>query len=77
MDVPTDQLRYLEYGRVADITRLRDQFGYEPRYSTRGALRAFLDEQGVKPLVERSSLRRLEERALELTRGIATGKGQQ
>jgi UDP-glucose 4-epimerase len=75
IDVPADQLRYLSYGRVADITRLRERFSYEPRYSTRDTLRAFLDEQGVKPLVERASLRRLEECALALTRGIATRGG--
>jgi UDP-glucose 4-epimerase len=70
----TDQLRYLEYGRVADITRLRERFGYEPHYSTRETLQAFLDEQGVKPLVERSSLERLELRALELARAITSGE---
>ena len=70
---PTEQLRYLEYGRVADISRLRERFGYEPRYSAREALQAFLDEQGVKPLVERSSLQRLEQRALELTRAMTSG----
>lgn len=73
VDVPADQLQYLSYGRVADITRLRERFGYEPRYSTRETLRAFLDEQGVKPLVGESSWLRLEERALELTRRIAAG----
>ena len=73
MDVPADQLRYLSYGRVADITRLRQQFSYEPRYSARDTLQAFLDERGVKPLIERSSLQRLEQCVLKLTRGIATG----
>ena len=73
MDVTADQLQYLSYGRVADITRLRERFGYEPRYSTRQTLRAFLDERGVKPLVGEASWLRLEERARELTRRIAAG----
>lgn len=73
MDVQADQLQYLSYGRVADITRLRERFGYEPRYTTRETLRAFLDEQGIRPLVGESSWLRLEERARELTRRIAAG----
>jgi UDP-glucose 4-epimerase len=74
MFTPTDQLRFLEFGRVADISRLRERFGYEPRYSTRETLQAFLDERGVKPLVERSSLERLERRALEFGRAITSGE---
>jgi UDP-glucose 4-epimerase len=73
MYVPTDQLRYLSYGRVADISRLRERFGYEPRYNAREALQAFLDEQGIKPLVGQPSLQRLERRALELTRAVTRG----
>jgi UDP-glucose 4-epimerase len=71
LDVQADQLRYLTYGRVADISRLRERFGYAPRHSTRGTLLAFLDEQGVKPVVEPARLRRLEQRARELARSIA------
>jgi UDP-glucose 4-epimerase len=73
VDVQADQLQYLSYGRVADITRLRERFGYEPRYSTRETLRAFLDEEGVRPMIAESSWQRLEERARELTRRIAAG----
>jgi UDP-glucose 4-epimerase len=72
--VPTDELRYLSYGRVADISRLRERFGYQPRYTARKTLQAFLDEQGIKPLVGQSSLRQLERRALELTRAVTRGE---
>lgn len=74
VDVTADQLQYLSYGRVADITRLRERFGYEPRYSTRETLQEFLDDQGFKPLVGESSWRQLEQVALELTRRIASDK---
>ena len=76
MDVQADQLQYLSYGRVADITRLCERFGYEPRFNARETLRAFLDERGVKPLVEGARVRRLEQRALELARAIATPDSQ-
>lgn len=73
MDVPADQLQYLSYGRVADISRLRERFGYEPQHSTRDTLRAFLDERGVRPLVDEAGWRRLEKRALDLTRTLTGG----
>ena len=71
IDVPTDQLRYLSYGRVADIDRLRERFGYEPRYSTRATLEAHLAEQGVTRVIDDLGLRWLEHRAVGLVRGLS------
>jgi UDP-glucose 4-epimerase len=75
LDVPTDQLRYLSYGRVADITRLRERFGYEPRYGARATLEAFLREQGISPLVSPQRLRSWEQRTLGLVRRVTAGRG--
>lgn len=41
VDFATDQLRFLLYGRVADNTRLKEKFGYRPRFTTRDALLDF------------------------------------
>lgn len=73
IDVTTDQLQYLSYGQVADITRLRERFGYEPRYSTRATLRAVLDERAIAPLVDEARWRRLEQQARHLARALAPG----
>lgn len=73
LDVPTDQLRYLSYGRVADITRLRERFGYEPEHSTRETLEAFLTEQAITPLIDDARLRSLEGRTLQVVRTLARG----
>jgi len=70
LDVPTDQLRYLSYGRVADITRLRERFGYEPTYGARATLEAFLAEQGIAPVVDPEHLRSLELRVLGAVRRL-------
>lgn len=43
VDFPTDQISLLVHGRVADNRRLKEVFGYEPRYSTVEALKEFLD----------------------------------
>jgi UDP-glucose 4-epimerase len=75
LDVPTDQLRYLSYGRVADITRLRERFGYEPAYGARATLESFLDEQRIEPVVHPDRLRSLERRALGLVRRMTADGG--
>lgn len=74
VDVPTDQLHYLSYGRVADIDRLRERFGYEPRYSTRATLEAHLAEQGVARVIDDRGLRWLERRAVDLVRSLPGGR---
>ncbi len=38
VDFSPEQLQFLRFGRVGDITRLRTQFGYEPRFSSRSGL---------------------------------------
>jgi UDP-glucose 4-epimerase len=56
VDFPTDQLRLLLYGRVADIVRLREGFGYTPRYSTREALLDFARGRDIRRLVSTGQL---------------------
>jgi UDP-glucose 4-epimerase len=38
VDYSPEQMRFLNFGRVVDTTRLRTQFGYTPRYTTAAAL---------------------------------------
>ncbi len=59
VDVSPEQLPFLLYGRVGDITRLCTRFGYEPRYSTASAFAQFLDAS-VRPLVDRKTAERVE-----------------
>jgi UDP-glucose 4-epimerase len=56
VDFPTDQLRFLLYGRVADNARLRERFGYTPRYTTREALLDFARGRDVRRLVSAGQL---------------------
>ncbi|MEX2621265.1 MAG: NAD-dependent epimerase/dehydratase family protein [Egibacteraceae bacterium] len=74
IDVTPDQLAFLTYGRVADISRLREHFGYEPAYSTRAALADFLASGRVSPVVDPETLTRVEQRVHGLlTRTAARG----
>lgn len=60
VDFSPDQLRLLMYGRVGDIGRLREGFGYEPAYSTKEALADFIASGRVHATVERDTVGRVE-----------------
>lgn len=60
VDFSPEQIRFLNFGRVVDTTRLRTQFGYEPRYSTAAAFSAFLAGQPVPPVVAAARVRQAE-----------------
>jgi UDP-glucose 4-epimerase len=45
VDFSPDQLSFLLYGRVGDVNRLKTQFGFTPRHSTKEAFRDFIDKR--------------------------------
>jgi UDP-glucose 4-epimerase len=47
LDITAEGSRYLNFGRVVDTTRLRNEFGYTPRYNTAETVEAFL--HGLRP----------------------------
>ena len=65
VDFSPDQLQFLLYGRVGDITRLRDSFGYSPVYSTLAAFEDFLASGRINPLIERDTVERWERSMLD------------
>lgn len=74
VDFSPEQLAFLRYGRVADTTRLREQFGYQPRYSTRDALMDFIEAR-LRPLVAEDAIERAERRlASAMVRVIGAGR---
>ncbi|HKJ55267.1 MAG TPA: NAD-dependent epimerase/dehydratase family protein [Nitriliruptoraceae bacterium] len=50
VDVPIDQLSFLRFGRVVDVTKLVEQFGYVPRWTTTEAFDAFLAARASRGL---------------------------
>jgi UDP-glucose 4-epimerase len=64
IDFATDQLQYLLYGRVADNTRLKGRFGFEPRFSSKAALLDFARGRRMRRLI---SDRQLEDWERDLT----------
>jgi UDP-glucose 4-epimerase len=51
-DIASDQLRFLQFGRVVDTTRLREAFGYTPRYSTRATFLDFVRRRRITGIVQ-------------------------
>jgi UDP-glucose 4-epimerase len=56
VDFSTEQLRFLQFGRVGDIARLRDEFGYEPRYTTRAAFEDFVARRRISGRIDRDEV---------------------
>src|SRR5262249_27217968 len=50
VDFSPEQLRFLSFGRVVDIERLRSQFPYTPKYSTAEAFSTFLSGRPITPV---------------------------
>jgi UDP-glucose 4-epimerase len=72
LDFSREQLQFLEFGRVADTTRLRTEFGYTPRYDT---VRAFDDVVGSRELrlrIQPAAVRRVERGVLDVVH-VAAG----
>jgi UDP-glucose 4-epimerase len=59
-DLPPDQLRFLQYGRVVDTTRLRERLGYVPRYTSREAFEDFVEQRQIHGLIDREDVARWE-----------------
>lgn len=49
VDFSADQLRLLNHGRLVDTTRLRQEFGYQPRWSTAEVFDDYLNGRGMRP----------------------------
>lgn len=62
-DVSADQLRFLQFGRTVDTTRLTDELGVEPRHTTRSAFEDLVARRRIKGLVDRDEVVRLVDEA--------------
>ena len=64
VDFSPEQMRFLNFGRVVDTTRLRKDFGYTPRYTTVEAFDDFVRARGLRPVVDPELVARAERTAL-------------
>jgi UDP-glucose 4-epimerase len=66
VDFSPEQMRFLEFGRVVDTTKLRDTFGYQPRYTTRQAFDEWVTSADLRRLVKREQVLAVERGVLNL-----------
>ncbi|HVQ93228.1 MAG TPA: NAD-dependent epimerase/dehydratase family protein [Mycobacteriales bacterium] len=75
VDYSPEQMRFLNFGRVVDTTRLRKEFGYTPRYTTVEAFDDFIRARQVRPQLEPALVRRAEQAALAVLDRVGGGHG--
>ncbi|HJQ45419.1 MAG TPA: NAD-dependent epimerase/dehydratase family protein [Amycolatopsis sp.] len=56
VDFSPDQVRLLNYGRVVDTARLKEVFGYRPRWTTATAFDDYVRGRGLRPVVDGEQL---------------------
>lgn len=66
-----DLLRYLNFGRVLDTTRLRTTFGFTPRWTTRQAFDDYVRGSALRPVLDPAMLDGLRRRVLRTGAGAA------
>ncbi len=71
LDLTREQLRFVEFGRVVDTTRLRTDFGYTPRYDTVGAFDDVVRSRGLSLRIQPAAVRRAERGILDLVHAAA------
>lgn len=60
VDFSAEQLRLLQFGRAVDTTRLEQEFGHTPRYTTAEAFDDFIGQRRIRAIVRRDDVVRLE-----------------
>jgi UDP-glucose 4-epimerase len=65
VDFGPEQVRFLNFGRVVDTTRLRRDFGFTPRWTTRQAFDDYVHGRGLRPVLEPGRLATLERGILD------------
>jgi UDP-glucose 4-epimerase len=70
VDFSPEQLQFLQFGRGVDTTRLGEDFGFTPRYTTLEAFDDFVTGSGLMRIVDPAVVSRAEHGLLQLaTRG--------
>jgi UDP-glucose 4-epimerase len=73
LQVPPHIIRLVQWGRIADNRRLKEEFGFTPRYTTRDAVREFYAERRLRRVAEGGRPQRWERELHE----FLTRKGQE
>ncbi len=64
VEINREQLDYLSYGRVMDTTRMEQELGYHPKWSTAEAFDDYVRGRGLTPIIDPEWVRSIEGRAV-------------
>jgi UDP-glucose 4-epimerase len=65
-EISRDQFDYLSYGRVMDISRMRSELDYQPKWTTAEAFDDYVRGRSLTPIIDPHRVRSLEGRAISL-----------
>ncbi|HKS48375.1 MAG TPA: NAD-dependent epimerase/dehydratase family protein [Amycolatopsis sp.] len=67
VDFSEDQVRLLNFGRVVDTTRLKEEFGYRPQWTTEAAFDDYVHGRGLRPVLDGEQVAGLAGKVLSAT----------
>jgi UDP-glucose 4-epimerase len=70
VDFSPEQMRLLNFGRVVDNRRLREQFGFTPRWTTVQAFDDYVRGRALRPVVDPERFESIERRVLAVARTL-------
>ncbi|MDQ2708931.1 MAG: NAD-dependent epimerase/dehydratase family protein [Actinomycetota bacterium] len=70
LDFTPDQMRFLNFGRVVDTDRLRDVFGFTPRWTTVQAFDDFVQGRQLRPVISPARVRAVGDGVLAAARTL-------
>lgn len=70
VDFSPEQMRFLNFGRVVDLTRLIDDFGFVPRWTTTQAFDDFVRGKALAPVLGPERIASIERGVLGLARSL-------
>jgi UDP-glucose 4-epimerase len=73
VDISSELVRQLTYGRVVDTTRMRRDLGFEPRFTTREAFADYVRGRRFTRPVSDEVLDAAQQQVLQLTRRLESG----
>jgi UDP-glucose 4-epimerase len=71
-EINREQLDYLSYGRVMDTTRMREDLGYQPKWTTAEAFDDYVRGRALTPIIDPQWVRSLEDSAVSVAQRLGS-----
>jgi len=75
VDFSPEQLDFLLFGRIADVARLKETFGYVPVFSTKDAFRDFIGRARIQRVFNEQQAETWERNVYDLVSRLASASG--